>query len=254
VKLSVTVITRNEAENIVRALESVRWADEIIVVDSESTDDTVSLAKRFTDRVVVRPWPGYIEQKNFAASLASHEWIFSLDADERVTPALAEEIRKTLSLAPAAAYRMPRVTNHLGKWIRTTDWYPDYQLRLYDRRRARWSGQLVHEGITVDGPIGVLKNELEHFPFRNSADHLDTINRYTTYAAQQMYDSGRRAGLLHMVLHPPFAFLRNYIAKGGIRDGAVGFQISSMNAYYVFLKFAKLRELERRHKTLSPEP
>jgi glycosyltransferase involved in cell wall biosynthesis len=253
VKLSVTVITRNEAENIVRALESAAWADEIIVVDSESTDETAALAKRFTDRVIVRPWPGYIEQKNFAASLASHDWIFSLDADERVTPALAQEIRKTIGGAPsAAAYRMPRVTNHLGKWIRTTDWYPDYQLRLYDRRRAQWTGQLVHEGIAVDGRVGLLKSELEHFPFRNSAEHLDTINRYTTYAAQQMYENGRRAGLWQMVVHPPFAFLRNYIAKGGIRDGAAGFQISSMNAYYVFLKFAKLRELERRQK--SPEP
>jgi len=159
VKLSVTVITRNEAENIVRALESAAWADEIIVVDSESTDETAALAKRFTDRVIVRPWPGYIEQKNFAASLASHDWVFSLDADERVTPGLAQEIRKTIGgTPPAAAYRMPRVTNHLGKWIRTTDWYPDYQLRLYDRRRAQWTGQLVHEGVAVDGRVGLLKS------------------------------------------------------------------------------------------------
>ena len=126
---------RTKRRTSARALESVAWADEIIVVDSESTDDTVAIARRFTDRVIVRPWPGYVAQKNHAASLATHDWILSLDADERVTPALAEEIQATLAQTPAhAAFRMPRVTWHLGRWIRTTDWYPDHQMRLYDRR------------------------------------------------------------------------------------------------------------------------
>jgi (heptosyl)LPS beta-1,4-glucosyltransferase len=245
-KLSVTVITRDEARNIAAALESVAWADEIVVVDSASTDDTVAIARRFTDRVVVREWPGYIAQKNHAAALASHEWIFSLDADERATPALAEEIRGLMAGEPeGAAYRIPRVTWHLGRWIRSTDWYPDHQVRLYDRRRARWTGQYVHEAVEVDGRLGELRHDLQHFPFRDIADHVDTINRYTTYAAQQMYESGRRASLPQVVGHPPLAFLRNYIAKGGIRDGAPGLVISAMNAYYVYLKFAKLWELSR---------
>ncbi len=245
-KLSVTVITRNEAADISEALASAAFADEIVVVDSHSTDDTGAIARRYTDRVVVRDWPGYISQKNYAASIASHDWILSLDADERVTPALADEIRARLGGEPGdAAYRIPRVTWHLGRWIRTTDWYPDHQLRLYDRRSAQWTGRYVHEGVSVRGQVGRLRGELQHYAYRDIADHLETINRYTTLAAKQMHEDGRRAGLLQLAGHPPLAFLRNYLARGGVRDGVPGFIISSMNAYYVFLKFAKLRELQR---------
>jgi glycosyltransferase involved in cell wall biosynthesis len=245
-RLSATIITNNEAADIGDALKSVAWADEIVVVDSHSTDDTVAIAKRHTDRVVVRDWAGYVDQKNHAASLANHDWILSIDADERVTPELAAEITQVMSgEPPAAGFRIPRVTWHLGRWIRTTDWYPDHQLRLYDRRRARWTGAYVHEAVTVDGAIDHLRGELQHYAYRDIADHLETIDRYTTLAARQMQDAGRRSGLLQMAGHPPLAFLRNYLAHGGIRDGAPGFIISAMNAYYVFLKFAKLWELER---------
>ena len=243
-KLSVTVITKNEAADLAAALESVRWADEIVVVDSESTDATVEIARRFTDRIVVQPWQGYVAQKNLAASLASHDWILSLDADERVTPALATAIRSAVGHPEHAAYRVRRVTWHLGRWIRSTDWYPDYQLRLYDKRSAGWTGRLVHEAISVRGTLGTLSGELQHFAYRDISDHLETIDRYTTLAARQMHESGRRAGLLQLAGHPPLAFLRNYLARGGVRDGLPGFIISSMNAYYVFLKFAKLRELQ----------
>jgi glycosyltransferase involved in cell wall biosynthesis len=245
-KLSVTVITKNEAADIGAALASVAWADEIVVVDSRSADETVAIARQYTDRVVVREWPGYIEQKNYAASIATHEWILSLDADERVTPALAAEIRTLLAATPReAAYRIPRVTWHLGRWIRTTDWYPDFQLRLYDRRAAQWTGKYVHEAVTVQGQVGRLRGELQHYAYRDIADHLETIDRYTTYAARQMHEAGRRTGLLQIAGHPPLAFLRNYIARGGIRDGGVGFVVSALNSYYVFLKFAKLWELQR---------
>jgi glycosyltransferase involved in cell wall biosynthesis len=242
--LSVTVITGNEAADIDGALKSVAWADELIVVDSMSTDDTVAIARQHTDRVIVREWPGYAAQKNYAASLASHDWILSLDADERVTPELAAEIRSTLAgPPPCRGYRMPRVTWHLGRWIRTTDWYPDDQLRLYDRRVAEWTGRHVHESVSVRGPVCPLRGELQHFAYRDIADHLETIDRYTTYAARQMREDGRRAGVLDLALHPPLAFLRNYALRGGIRDGVPGFVISAMNAYYVFLKLAKLWEL-----------
>ena len=246
-KLSVTVITKDEAADIGAALDSVAFADEIVVVDSHSTDDTVAIARRHTERVFVRDWAGYVDQKNYAASQASHDWILSLDADERVTPALADEIKATLAAAPSQqAYRIPRVTWHFGRWIRSTDWYPDYQLRLYDRRAARWTGKYVHEAVTVNGTVGRLRNELEHYAYRDIADHLETMDRYTTYAAQQMHESGRRATLLQVAGHPPLAFLRNYIARGGFRDGVAGLTISAMNSYYVFLKFAKLWELEER--------
>jgi hypothetical protein len=144
---------------------------------------------------------------------------------------------------------MPRLTWHLGRWIRSTDWYPDYQVRLYDRRSAQWTGQYVHEAVTAHGSLGDLKGELEHFAYRDISDHLETINRYTDHAARQMREAGRRAGLLQLAGHPPLAFLRNYIAHGGFRDGVAGFMVSSLNAYYVFLKFAKLWELQ--HETTA---
>ena len=251
-KLSVTVITRDEAVNLAAALESVAWADEIVVVDSESTDATVDVARRFTNRVVVRAWPGYVEQKNRAAAEASHDWILSLDADERVSPELAAEIRALMAREPeAAGYRVPRVTFHLGRWIRTTDWYPDYQLRLYDRRRARWTGRHVHESVRADGPVVDLRHELQHVAYRDLAHHLQTMDRYTTLAAQQMREDGRRAGFFDLALHPPAAFLRNYILRGGIRDGVPGLIISMMNATYVALKFAKLWE-SCSHSTSTP--
>jgi glycosyltransferase involved in cell wall biosynthesis len=245
-KLSVTIITKNEAGDIRAALASVAWADEVIVVDAESTDETVALAGGCGARVLVRAWPGYAAQKNFAAAQASHDWILSLDADERVTPALAEEIRRLIDTGPThQAYRMPRVTWHLGRWIRSTDWYPDYQLRLYDRRTAEWTGRYVHEGVRVTGTIGRLRHELQHFAYRDIADHLETMDRYTTLAARQMHETGRRASAIGLALHPPFAFFRNYVLKGGFRDGAAGLIVSAMNAYYVLLKFAKLWEMNR---------
>jgi len=252
-KVSVTIITKNEAADIAAALESVAWADERIVVDSCSTDDTVAIAGRHGARVVSREWPGYIAQKNYAASLANNDWILSLDADERVPPELAAEITATLAQEPAVrGYRLPRVTFHLGRWIRTTDWYPDDQLRLYDRRAAEWTGKYVHEGVTVRGPVGRLRHELQHYAYRDIAEHMETIERYTTLAAQQMFDAGRRATFFDVAVQPKFAFFRNYILKGGCLDGMPGLIISRMNAYYVFLKFAKLRELER--GTRNPEP
>jgi glycosyltransferase involved in cell wall biosynthesis len=244
VPVTATVITFNEAANIQAALESLSWADEIIVVDSHSTDDTVAIARRFTDRVVVRPWPGYSDQKNFAAAQATHDWIFSLDADERVSPALAAEMQARLTNdAGAAGYRVPRVTFHLGRWIRSTDWYPDYQLRLYDRRRARWSGRYVHESVKADGPVSDLRGELLHYAYRDLAHHFQTMDRYTTLAAKQMQEDGRRAGWFDLAVHPPAAFIRNYVLRGGFRDGVPGLIVSAMNARYVGLKFAKLWEL-----------
>jgi glycosyltransferase involved in cell wall biosynthesis len=250
-KLSVTVITKNEAADLGSALESVRWADEIVVVDSESTDGTVDVARQFTDRVIVHPWQGYIAQKNLAASLASHDWILSLDADERVTPELAAEIRAALVNPSHAAFRVRRVTWHLGRWVRTTDWYPDYQMRIYNKRHAAWTGKYVHEAVTVRGTAGTLRGEIQHFAYRDLSDHLETIDRYSTLAAREMHDAGRRAGLLQVAGHPPLAFLRNYVVHGGLRDGMAGFIISSMNAYYVFLKFAKLWHLG--HTKAEPE-
>lgn len=246
------MITRNEAANIGAALDSVAWADERIVVDAESTDDTVAIARARGARVEVRPWPGYAMQKNYAASLASHDWLLSLDADERVTSELATEIRALMENGaepPKRGYRMPRVTYAFDRWIRTTDWYPDRQLRLYDRRAGRWNEtKRVHESIAMqDGhAAGELRAELQHLGYHGIAHHLGTINRYTTLAAEEMAANGRRAGAIDLLVQGPAAFLRNYILRGGWRDGAVGLVISLMNSYYVLLKHIKLWELQRR--------
>jgi glycosyltransferase involved in cell wall biosynthesis len=241
------VITKNEADALADALRSVSWAAEIIVVDAESTDDTVKIARQFTNRVYVRRWSGYVDQKNHAASLATNDWILSLDADERVTPQLAEEIQQVLAKEPSSSgYRIPRVSFYFGRWIRTTDMYPDYQLRLYDRRKARWDGRHVHESVrAADGMVGYLKNDLQHHPYRDLSEHLIRMDRYTTLAAQQMHEQGRRATVMGLLIHPRLAFLRNYILKGGFRDGKAGLVISLVNSYYVFLKFAKLWEIQK---------
>ncbi len=244
--VTVTIITLNESRHIAAAIDSAAWADEILVVDSGSTDDTVAIAAAKGVRVMSRTWPGYVDQKNYAASVAAHDWIFSLDADERVTPALADEVRRLVERDPAErAFRVPRVTFHLGRWVRTTDFYPDYQTRLYDRRAARWQGKYVHESVVADGPTGRLAHELQHYSYRDLSDHLDRINRYSTLAAQQMYESGRRAGAADLLIHPPAAFLRNYVLRGGFSDGVAGLTLSLVNAYSVLLKFAKLWELQQ---------
>ena len=195
----------------------------------------MSRARRFTDKVIVRPWPGYVAQKNFAAEQAANDWVFSLDADERVSAPLADEIRawarrdaRTSRAWPGSAFR--RVTFHLGRWMRSTDWYPDYQLRLYDRRRARWSGRHVHESVKADGPVERLHGELLHYAYRDLSHHVLTMDRYTTLAARQMYEDGRRAGWWDLALHPPAAFFRNYFLRGGLRDGVPGLIVSAMNA------------------------
>ncbi|RPJ58389.1 MAG: glycosyltransferase family 2 protein [Acidobacteria bacterium] len=245
--LSVTVITRNEAANIAAALESVAWADDIVVVDAESSDDTVALARHCASTVHVRKWDGFVSQKNFAAACARHDWILSIDADERVSLALADEIRGVLGGSPRfAGFYVPRASFYLGRWIHSTDWYPDPQLRLYDRRVARWTGGQVHESVRAEGPVGRLRNDLLHYPYRDIAHHWDTINRYTTLAANQMREAGRRASVADVALRPPLAFVRNYVLKHGFTDGGPGFVVSLLNSAYVLLKFAKLWELERR--------
>ncbi len=239
--LTVTIITRDEVDRLEEAVASAAFADEIVIVDSGSSDGTIELARRLTPRVIARDWPGFAAQKNFAASQASHDWILSLDADERVSPALAAEIPALLAEGPRLpAYRVPRVSFYLGCWIRSTDWYPDYQVRLYDRRAASWTGDYVHESVRAAGEVGRLRGELLHFPYRDISHHLRTIDRYTALSARQMRDEGRRVTLAGLACRPAGAFLRNYVLRRGFRQGGVGLIVSMLNSYYVFLKFARL--------------
>ncbi len=251
--VSVTIITKNEAARLQAALASVAWADEIVVVDAGSTDSTADLARAAGARVFVEGWPGFPQQKNRAAVLASHDWILSLDADEQVSPALADEIRALLDRAPAASgYRVPRVTRAFGRELRATDWYPDWQLRLYDRRAARWDeARTVHESVCVDGGVARLHGEILHDGYRNLSEHLQKIDRYTTLAAEAHAAAGRDASLLAIAVHPPLAFLRNYVLRRGFTAGTAGLVVSAMNSWYVFLKLAKLWE-RRRHPAAGP--
>ena len=253
-KLTVTVITRNEAANIEGALESVRWADEIVVVDSHSADETVALAQKYNARIVVHDWAGYSAQRNYAAEIASNDWILALDADERVPTELAVEIQRIMREGSVhGGYRMPRISYYLGRWIRGTDWYPDYQLRLYDRRVGCFNGKRVHESVELTyGRPGQLQHDLQHYPYRDISDHVTSIDHYTTLAAEEWFAEGRRTNAIEFAVHPPVAFLRNYVARRGFRDGAAGFLISILNSYYVFLKVLKLWELQRGYRSLGP--
>ena len=244
--LSVIIITKNEVENVSAALKSVAWANERLVVDSGSTDDTVSIARRYADRVVSHAWEGYGAQKNFATRLAANDWVLSIDADERVPQSLAEEIQDLMRTGPSKdGYRIPRMTRYLGRWIRSTDWYPDPQLRLYDRRVSCWSASPAHESVTVDGSVGLLRSALHHHAYRDLSHHLDTIDRYTTLVANQMFVDGRRAGWTDLFVRPQLTFLRNYVIRLGVRDGYPGLIVSLLNSYYVLLKYAKLWEQQR---------
>ncbi len=246
-KITATVITFNEEHNIAKALESLSWADEIVVVDSESTDRTVEIARRFTDRVFVRPWPGYSAQKNFAAEQARNDWIFSLDADERVSPELAEEIEELkLSDSPEpAAFEMPRLTFYLGRWIKHSGWHPDYKLRLYDRKRARWRGDYVHETLEVDRRVQRIKGNIVHYTVRNASEHHLRMDRYTTLAAEQLFSQGKHVSVGSLLFYPAVVFLRSYIFKLGFLDGIPGLAIARFAAHYEFLKNLKLWEMRK---------
>jgi len=243
--ISVILITKDAAAHVERALRSVAWAQERIVVDAGSSDGTVALATPLATRIETRAWSGYGDQKNHAASLASHDWVLSLDADEAITDALRAQIAALAARPEAAAFRMPRVTWYLGRWIRSTDWYPDRAVRLYDRRRAHWDDRPVHEALVVQGRIGDLTGEIEHRPYADVAEHLSRMNHYTTLAAAQMHAAGRQARGWHLVVHPVAAFLRNYIARGGFRDGVPGLIVSMLGGVYVLQKYVKLWERQR---------
>jgi glycosyltransferase involved in cell wall biosynthesis len=245
--LSAVLITQDEGSRIQGALDSVSFCDEIVVVDSGSSDRTRDLAGSAGARVLVRtPWPGFVAQRNAAMEAARHDWVLALDADERVTAPLREEILALRSRGfDRDGYRIPRVAFYLGRWIRGTDWYPDPQLRLFDRRKGRWAGGLVHESVKVEGRVGRLRGEMEHHPYRDVSDHMRKIDAYTTLWARQAFEEGRRAGALEATGAALWAFVRNYLLRGGVLLGGVGLTVSTLNTYYTFTKLAKLQELMR---------
>jgi glycosyltransferase involved in cell wall biosynthesis len=246
-KLSVTIITKNEEANIERALMSVPFADEIVVVDSGSSDNTCAIAKTYTDRVLFNEWPGHVKQKQFAVDAATHDWILSIDADEQVSDALADKIQKLMATDPDAdAYEVNRRSNYLGQWIRHSGWYPDRRIRLFHRAKATWAGTDPHDWVICKGTTQKIDADLLHYPYRDVQDHLDTINRYTSIMAGRLYEKGRRASILDILFRPPFVFVKKMILKAGFLDGYAGFVIAVTSAVSVFFKYVKLRRLQKK--------
>jgi glycosyltransferase involved in cell wall biosynthesis len=247
VPLSAVLIAQDEEKTIGDALASVAFCDDIVLVDSGSTDRTREIAEAAGARVVVNaPWPGFVAQRDFATRAALHDWVLPLDSDERVSQALREEIEGRRRRGfDAAGYRIPRVAWYLGRWIRGTDWYPDWQVRLFDRTRGGWRGDLVHESVVVRGATGHLRGELEHHPYVDISDHLRKIDAYTTLWARQAHSAGRRSNVADMAAGASWAFFRNYLLKRGFLLGSSGFIVSVLNTHYTFAKLAKLRELGR---------
>ena len=244
-KLSVTIICLNEEDNIRDALESVKWAHEIIVVDSGSTDRTIEICKEYTDKVLHNPWPGMNGQKAFAKEQASCDWLLNIDADERVSPELQLKIKSILEKgSPVDGYFIPRRVWYLGRWIDHSGWYPDYTLRFFKKEKGRWAGTDPHDKVVVDGATSRLSEDIHHYTYKNVTDHINTMNRFTTVAAGEYEKKGKGTGFFNLVLRPPFTFFKKYILKQGFRDGLPGFVIAFSSAYYVFLKYVKLWELK----------
>ncbi len=245
--LSVVVITKNEETNIGRCLESMSWADEIIMVDSQSTDRTVEIAQQYGAKIYSPEWRGFGPAKQAGLDHATQEWAFSIDADEAATPELAEEIRKIVREGGEHdGYIVKRRTNFLGRWIYHCGWYPDPVLRLFRREKGRFDEAVVHEKVKVDGAVGELQNELLHYSYPTIEHYLKKFNTYTTMGAQQAFGDGRRARWWDILLRPPVAFAKHYVSRQGFRDGMEGLIISVMSSAAVFVKYVKLRQLARR--------
>ncbi len=250
--LSATIIALNEAANIERVIRSLSPADEIIVIDSGSSDGTAEIARRLGARVVEHAWEGFAQQKNFAAAQAAHDWILSLDADEELNPDAQQAVRDWKKSSPhCAAFRFARRARYLGRWILHSGWYPDWKTRLYDRRRAQFEGGYVHESVKTDGPVETLSGEILHYTCDSLADHKKRIEFYTDLAAREMWAKDERPNAIERLLMPSWIFFHSYFVRLGVLDGVPGFLIARMAARYVRRKYAKVMALSRAGKAAS---
>lgn len=241
-KISATIIALNEERNIARAIRSVGFCEEVIVVDSGSTDRTVEIARSLGAKVVTNEWPGYAAQKNFAASVARNDWILSLDADEAIGPDLASQILRLKAQLPnRAGYDFPRLARYCGRWIRHSGWYPDRKIRLYRKDSGHWVGEYVHESLELSGPVGHLNGDLLHYTCDTLDHHVRNVERYTDLAASEIRASGKDVPAWKLLVGPPFSFVKSYLLQLGILDGRAGFTIARMAARYVYLKYSKAR-------------
>lgn len=245
--VSVTIICFNEERNIRRCLESAKWADEIIVVDSLSQDKTIEIAREYTKSVFQRAWTGYVDQKNYALSKAQGDWIFNLDADEEIPVALKEEILSEISKSDALdGYRMPRRSFYQDRWIHHSGFYPDKQLRFFRREKGLWVGGRIHERVEIRGRIGILKNDLLHYPYKNTiTGQLQTVNSFSTLLAEDMHERGKHYHSALLLTRPILKFIEVYFLKLGLLDGLAGFIIAVTSAYAIFVRYVKLKEIEK---------
>ena len=243
-KITATIITLNEERNIARAIESLRCCDEILILDSGSTDRTVELAQNLGARVIEAGWRGFAGQKNWAAEQAAHDWVLSLDADEALSEALEAEIWNLKKSGPRYdGYTMPRLARYLGRWILHSGWYPDRKIRLYDRSKGQWVGDFVHESVRVDGRVGELESNILHFTCESLSEHVKTMERYTTLAAQEIAGRKIQVPLWRVLIDPPWTFFKTFFLQLGFLDGHEGLNIAYMAAFYTFLKYAKARNM-----------
>ncbi len=243
--LSVAIITLNAASQLEDCLKSAHFADEIVVVDSGSTDGTQTLAERYGARIVAQDWLGYGPQKQFAVEAARHDWVLCLDADERVTPELQAAIESALAQPDHGAYRFPRCNRFLGRYLKYGEGYPDWSLRLFDRRQARWSDDAVHEKVVADGPVGTLQGDLLHDSAETLAAYLTKQNRYTTLAADMALQAGKRASLGRIAFSPIVRFIKFYVIRQGFRDGLPGLVHIAIGCSNSFIKYAKMLERQK---------
>ena len=252
--VSLYIIAYQEAANLREVLPTVLWADEVLVADSFSPDDTAQVCAQFGVRHVNLPFDGFGKLRNQALALLKHNWIVSIDSDERSTPEFAAEVRATLGGPRHAAYFVPRRNTFLGRPVRFCGMYPDYrQPQVFDRRQFRYREDLVHEGFECDGSIGYFKNPVLQHPFPTLAAVMAKNEKYTTLMAQRYFAAGRRAGWSHLAFHPLGGFVKKYFFQQGFREGTRGFLIAALHAYYTFIKYAKLWELEN-SRARSPVP
>jgi len=254
VDISAVIITYNEEQRLEDALRSLRGlVREVVVVDSRSTDGTVKLARKYGCRVYVRDWTNYSDQKNFGNGKASCAWVLSLDADERVSPELKDEIRGLPEGDPGCdGYSAPRLVRYLGRWIRHSGWYPDRRVRLFRRAAARWEGEYVHEKLVLRGRVERLRHPIHHFTYRNIADHVARINSFSQLGAKKLYARRRKCRGYHLLFLPPARFVRSYVLRRGFLDGFAGLVIAVLNGYAVFLRYAKLREIWKKGERIEP--
>jgi len=254
--IAAVIITLNEEHRLEPALKSLAGlVKEIVVVDSYSSDETVKIAKRYTGKVYKRKWTNYADQKNYADGRASCPWILSLDADERVSPELREELLGLRGADPdCAGFSIPRRVYYLGRWIRHSGWYPDRRVRLFRRDAGRWEGEYVHENLVVAGRIEKLRGAIHHFTYRDIADHMARINKFSELGAQKLYARRKKCRWYHLLFLPSARFLKSYILKGGFLDGFAGLVIAVLNGCSVFVRYAKLREIWKKGEKIEPFP